>query len=340
METSTSTKNISSPKLRKNDYTDLSDQQLIAMYKKMLLIRRFEERCSQEYGKGKISGFCHLYIGQEAVAVGTISGLNNKDFIYASYRDHGQALARGMDPKLIMAELFGKHSGITKGVGGSMHLIDSEINFMGGYGIVGGHIPLAAGAAFSAKYLGTDNVAVCYFGDAAINQGIFFETLNMAQLWKLPVIFIIENNKYGMGTSIERSFAGNELYRTGKYLDMNRGSFDGMNIIETYKTMKDAVNIARTNSMPTLLEAITYRFKGHSMSDPATYRAKEEVELAKGNDPIIIFGNQLIEDKIISESEIENFESEIKNKVIECVEFAEKSDQPPLDYLYQNVYKN
>ncbi|MDA0987057.1 MAG: pyruvate dehydrogenase (acetyl-transferring) E1 component subunit alpha [Bacteroidetes bacterium] len=322
----------------KNKFLDLSNDQLIEMYKKMLLIRRFEERCAQEYGKGKIAGFCHLYIGQEAVAVGTIQALNKEDYIYASYRDHGQALARGLDPKKIMAELFGKFTGTTKGVGGSMHLIDADKNFMGGYGIVGGHIPLAAGAAFTAKYKTTGGVAVCYFGEAAINQGIFFETLNMAQIWKLPVIFIIENNRYGMGTSIKRVFAGEKLYDTANYLDMNRNSFNGMDVLDSYNVMKSAVELARKKSLPTLLEAQTYRFRGHSMSDPATYRTKEEVELEKGNDPISIFLNQLLENKVTTQNNLDEIEIEIKKIVADSVEFAENSEQPPIEFLTENVY--
>ncbi len=317
---------------------DLSDQQLIKMYRDMLLIRRFEERAAQEYGKGKIGGFCHLYIGQEATGVGAIAPLREDDFIYTAYRDHGQALARGMDAKGCMAELFGKATGVSKGMGGSMHFYDVSKGFMGGWGIVGGHPPLAAGTAFATKYQERDSVTICFMGEASTNQGVFHETLNMAQLWKLPVIFICENNGYGMGTSMARAIAGAHLYEKAAGYEMARGAVNGMDVIEMYREMTKAIKRAREESLPTFLEAVTYRFRGHSMSDPGQYRTKEEIEAYKKRDPIETFGKELVAAGVITEAALESMDEEIKAEVEAAVEFADASPQPSLDVLYDNVY--
>ncbi len=318
---------------------NLSHEKLIKMYRDMLLIRRFEERAAQEYGKGKIGGFCHLYIGQEATGVGAISALrDDDDFIYTAYRDHGQALARGLSAKECMAELFGKVTGVSKGMGGSMHFYDLSKGFMGGWGIVGGHPPLAAGTAFATKYQGKDSVTICFMGEASTNQGVFHETLNMAQLWKLPVIFICENNGYGMGTAISRAMAGEYLFEKAAGYEMARGAVNGMDLIEMYREMTKAITRARKESLPTFLEARTYRYRGHSMSDPGQYRTKEEIEEYKKKDPIETFARELIQFGILTESDIEKMEEKIKEEVQEAVEFADASPQPPLEMLHQNVY--
>ncbi|MDE3058415.1 MAG: pyruvate dehydrogenase (acetyl-transferring) E1 component subunit alpha [Bacteroidota bacterium] len=327
---------------RKPRWSDLglSSARLVDFYKRMLLIRRFEERAAQEYGKSKIGGFCHLYIGQEAVGVGAIEALREDDYIFSAYRDHGHALARGMDPKGIMAELFGKVTGCSKGMGGSMHMFDASKNFMGGYGIVGGHVPLAAGTAFGTKYLGKDSVTLCFFGEAAANQGVFHETLNLAALWKLPVVFVCENNRYGMGTAVERAHAVWDIYQKASAYDMARGWFDGMDVIESYRAVKEAVDRARTSSEPTMLEARTYRFRGHSMSDPihGHYRTKEEVEEQKKSDPIPRFAEELLRGGILTQTAVDDMEAEIKAVVNEAVEFADQSPEPPAEFLHENVY--
>lgn len=317
---------------------NLSHKKLIEMYRDMLLIRRFEERAAQEYGKGKIGGFCHLYIGQEATGVGAVAQLREDDFIYTAYRDHGQALARGLSAKECMAELFGKVTGVSKGMGGSMHFYDLSKGFMGGWGIVGGHPPLAAGTAFATKYQGKDSVTICFMGEASTNQGVFHETLNMAQLWKLPVIFICENNGYGMGTAISRAMAGEDLFEKAAGYEMARGAVNGMDLIEMYREMTKAIERARKDSLPTFLEARTYRYRGHSMSDPGQYRTKEEIEEYKKKDPIETFARELIQFGILTESDIEKMEEKIKEEVQEAVEFADASPQPPLEMLHQNVY--
>ena len=318
----------------------LSNAKLIDMYRQMLLMRRFEERAAQEYGKSKIGGFCHLYIGQEAVGVGAIAALREDDYIFSSYRDHGHALAAGMDPKEIMAELFGKYTGCSKGMGGSMHMFDASKHFMGGYGIVGGHVPLASGTAFASKYNGKDSVTICFFGEAAANQGVFHETLNLAALWKLPVIFICENNRYGMGTAVERASAVWDIYQKASAYDMDRLAADGMDVLEMYRVVKRAVDRARKNSSPTLIEARTYRFRGHSMSDPihGHYRTKEEVEEQKKRDPVPGFAAELIAAGILTQAAIDQMEVEIKNTVTEAVDFADHSPEPPAEFLYENVY--
>ncbi|KPK00979.1 MAG: hypothetical protein AMS20_14495, partial [Gemmatimonas sp. SG8_28] len=256
--------------------------------REMLLVRRFEERAGEAYAQGMIGGFCHLYIGQEAVAVGAIAAIRPDDYVFAAYREHGHALVKGTTSRAVMAELFGRVDGCSAGKGGSMHLFDVEHNFMGGHGIVGGHLPLAAGAAFAAKYRGTDQVTLCFFGEAAVNIGAFHETLNMAALWELPVVFICENNRYGMGTALERAAAVWDVYRRACSYDMAEETVDGMDVLAVHEAVTSAVDRARSEHLPTLIEARTYRYMGHSMADPihGHYRTKEELEEQKAKDPI------------------------------------------------------
>src|SRR3989440_3685612 len=259
---------------------------LLELFRQMLLIRRFEEKCAQVYSLGKIGGFCHLYIGQEAVGVGAISALREEDYVVTSYREHGQAIAKGISPEAVMAELYGKATGCSKGKGGSMHLFDASVNFMGGHAIVGGQIPLATGLAFASKYRETDQVTVCFFGEAAVNQGAFHESLNLAQLWKLPCIYICENNKYGMGTSLERAMSMNNVATKACAYELASEFVDGMDVLAMRQVTQRAVKRAREQSLPTLIEARTYRYMGHSMSDPGKYRTRAEIEKYQERDPI------------------------------------------------------
>ncbi|HEY6045699.1 MAG TPA: pyruvate dehydrogenase (acetyl-transferring) E1 component subunit alpha, partial [Pyrinomonadaceae bacterium] len=262
---------------------------LVKIFYQMLLIRRFEEKCAESYSLGKIGGFCHLYIGQEAVGVGAISALRPDDYVITSYREHGQAIAKGITPDAVMAELYGKAGGCSKGKGGSMHLFDASVNFLGGHAIVGGQIPLATGTAFASKYKETDQVTVCFFGEAAVNQGAFHESLNMAQLWKLPCIYLCENNMYGMGTSAVRAMSLNEVATKACAYEIASEVVDGMDVLAMREATQRAVERARKHSLPTLLEAVTYRYMGHSMSDPGKYRTRAEIEKHQERDPIKLF---------------------------------------------------
>jgi pyruvate dehydrogenase E1 component alpha subunit len=310
------------------------------MYDDMLLIRRFEEKAAQLYGMGKIGGFCHLYNGQEAVATGSIKAVNADDYIITAYRDHGLAISRGLDPKKCMAELLGKQTGTTKGKGGSMHFFDQEKNFLGGHAIVGAHIPLGAGVAFAVKYRNEKRVCLCFMGDGATNIGAFHEALNLSALWKLPVIFIIENNKYSMGTSVGRSSAVEELTKKALAYDMRSAVVDGMDVLDVYKHVRSAADHARETYEPTLLEMRTYRYRGHSMSDPIAghYRTKAEVEEEKKLDPLILFANLLRQENLMSDEYVENSEEKVKQIVNAAVDFAENSPEPPIDELYNDVY--
>ena len=272
----------------------------------MLLQRRFEERCAEMYAIGRIGGFCHLYIGQEAVSTGIISQLRPDDYIITTYRDHGQALARGMTPNAVMAELFGRQDGCARGKGGSMHMFDKQLGFLGGHGIVGGHIPIAAGVGFAIKYRGGDQVIICFMGEAAVNNGAFHEALNMAALWKLPCVFVIENNKYGMGTAVERSSAIADIYRRGASYDMSREVVDGQDVHAVRAASAEAIELARKESMPSLLEIRTYRFMGHSMSDAVsgTYRTKEELEQHLKRDPIVLHRKRMEDAGDITAAEV------------------------------------
>ena len=311
----------------------------LTMLRQMLLIRRFEEKAAEAYALGKIGGFCHLYIGQEAVAVGSLSALREDDYAICSYREHGQALVRGIPANAVMAELFGKATGCSKGKGGSMHLFDAKRRFMGGHGIVGGHIPLAAGIAFANKYQGGDQVCICYFGEAAVNIGAFHETLNMASVWKLPVIFLCENNRYGMGTAFERVAAVTDVVEHARSYDMAAEAVDGMNVLTVYDATRRAVERARKGGDPTLLEVRTYRFMGHSMSDPlhGVYRTKDEVEEQKKKDPITQLAEKLKEDKVIDQAALDAMDAEIHTEVEQAVKFADESPDPDLAELYNDV---
>jgi pyruvate dehydrogenase E1 component alpha subunit len=324
-----------------NDFHGLSPDRVLAWYDEMLLIRRFEEKCAQLYGMGKIGGFCHLYNGQEAISTGAIGAITPDDYVITAYRDHGLAISKGLEPRRILAELLGKSTGTTKGKGGSMHLFDREKNFLGGHAIVGGHIPLAAGAAFASKYRDEKKVCLCFMGDGATNIGEFHESLNLAALWKLPVIYIIENNKYGMATAVDRASAVDELYKKAAAYDMrNEVIEDGHNVLKVYQSVKAAVDHARNTYEPSLLEVQTFRYRGHSMSDPihGHYRSKEEVEAQKKLDPLSVFADILKDANLASDDFFESAEKRIKNIVEDCVQFTESSPEPSLEDLYTDVY--
>jgi pyruvate dehydrogenase E1 component alpha subunit len=307
-------------------------------FRSMILMRRFEEKAGQLYGQQKISGFCHLYIGQEACVAGAVSALKKGDKYITAYRDHAHPIGLGTDPKAVMAELYGKETGVSKGKGGSMHMFDKENHFFGGHGIVGGQIPLGAGIAFSEQYKGTDNICITYMGDGAVRQGAFHEALNMAMSMKLPVIFAIENNGYAMGTSVKRTSNVTELHTLGEAYDMPSKGVDAMNVENVHNAVAEAAERARKGDGPTLLEFRTYRYKGHSMSDPAKYRTKEELEEYKGKDPIEQARAAILKNKYATEDELKEIDNEQKEIVKECVKFAEESDFPHVDEVYRDVY--
>src|SRR5688572_6154221 len=311
----------------------------MTLLRSMLLQRRFEERTAEAYALGKIGGFCHLYIGQEAVSTGVISLLRPDDYIITTYRDHGQALARGMTPRSVMAELYGKVDGCSRGKGGSMHLFDRNLNFLGGHGIVGGHVPIGTGVAFAIKYRGGDQVCICFMGESVVNTGAFHEALNMAGLWKLPIVYIIENNRYGMGTALERASAIHDIYERGAAYNMQRAQCDGQDVFAVRKTVREAVERARKDSLPTLLEARTYRFMGHSMSDAVsgTYRTKAELEESQQRDPIVLLRMLMQEKGDLTEEALQKLDEEIKAEVQEAIDFAEKSPEPPPEALFEDV---
>lgn len=310
----------------------------LSWYESMQLMRRFEERAGQLYGMQKIKGFCHLYIGQEAVVAGAMSVITPQDAMITAYREHAHAIAKGITPRAVMAELFGKATGCSKGKGGSMHLFSKEHRFFGGHGIVGGQIPLGAGIAFAEKYNNTGNICLCYMGDGAVRQGAFHEAFNMAMLWKLPVVFIVENNAYAMGTSVERTSNVTDLYKLGSAYDMPSFPVDGMSVEDVHEAMQNAVEHARSGKGPVFLEMNTYRYRGHSMSDPAKYRTKEEVENYKAKDPIEMVRHTLIENKLATEEEIEAINEKINTLVEDSVTFAEESPYPDPSELYKDVY--
>ncbi|MDX1906208.1 MAG: pyruvate dehydrogenase (acetyl-transferring) E1 component subunit alpha [Bacteroidia bacterium] len=311
---------------------------LLKWYEQMMLIRKFEERASQLYMQQKFRGFCHLYIGQEAVAVGIEAAIRPDDYVITAYRDHGNALVRGVSADACMAELYGKATGCSKGKGGSMHFFSKEHNFLGGHGIVGGQIPLGAGLAFAAQYQGTDQLAVCLMGDGATRQGALHEAFNLAMLWKLPVIYVIENNNYAMGTSVERTSNVTELYKLGLSYDMPSKAVDAMDVTTVYEEFKEAVAHVRAGKGPVLIEMKTYRYRGHSMSDPAKYRTREELEKYKGRDPIANLKIYLDEHQVATETEISAIDEQINTIVEASVEFAETSPYPDPSALYENVY--
>jgi pyruvate dehydrogenase E1 component alpha subunit len=309
------------------------------MLREMLLIRRFEEKAAEAYALGKIGGFCHLYIGQEAVAVGVSAALEPTDYVIASYREHGQALVRGISARAVMAELYGKSTGCSSGKGGSMHLFDAEKRFMGGHGIVGGHLPLATGLAFAIKYRGGDEVCVCFFGEAAVNIGAFHEALNMASVWKLPVIFLCENNRYGMGTAFERVAAVTDVVEHACSYDMAGEVVNGMDVLDVQAATQRAAQRARKGGHPTLLEVRTYRYMGHSMSDPlhGVYRTKDEVEEQKKKDPIAQLFQRLRQDGALDQAGYDALETEVKAEVEEAVKFADESPDPAPEELTTHV---
>jgi pyruvate dehydrogenase E1 component alpha subunit len=307
-------------------------------YESMLLMRRFEEKAGQLYGQQKIRGFCHLYIGQEACASGAISALTKDDKWITAYRCHAHPLGLGTDPGAVMAELFGKATGTTKGKGGSMHIFDKEKNFFGGHGIVGAQVPMGLGLGFAEKYKGTKNLAICYMGDGAVRQGAFHEALNLAMLYKTPVIFVIENNGYAMGTAVKRSSNVDDLSTLGESYDMPSFAVDGMNVEAVHEAVAEAAERARRGDGPTLLEMRTYRYKGHSMSDPQKYRTKEEVEEYKQRDPVEQVLGTIRDNSILTEEEIEAIIAKVKTQVNDAVKFAEESPWPDGMDAYKDVY--
>src|SRR5687768_14095792 len=313
---------------QKDRLSALDKDQLIELYRQMILIRRFEEKSAEAYVAGKIGGFCHLYIGQEAVGVGTISAIRKDDYVLSSYREHGLALAKGMTSRSIMAELFGKATGCSKGKGGSMHMFDKSLGFLGGHAIVGGQIALATGTAFATKYQGTDQVTLCFFGEAAVNQGAFHESLNMAQLWKLPCIYICENNQYGMGTSLQRAMSLQDVSKKACAYEMASEFVDGMDVLAVREAVLRAVERARREYLPTLLEVRTYRFMGHSMSDPGNYRTRSEIEKHQERDPIHLFTLSLKEKGILDDARLAAMEKDIRERVDHAARFADESPEP------------
>jgi pyruvate dehydrogenase E1 component alpha subunit len=310
------------------------------MLHSMLLQRRFEERTAEAYALGKIGGFCHLYIGQEAVSTGVLSVLRSDDYVITTYRDHGQALARGIAPRAVMAELFGRVDGVVKGKGGSMHLFDRNVNFLGGHGIVGAHVPLATGIGFAIKYRGTDQVCVCFMGESVVNTGAFHEALNMAGLWKLPVLYVIENNRYGMGTALERASAIHDIFQRGASYNMPREQCDGQDVFAVREAAQEAIARARREQLPTLLEVRTYRFMGHSMSDAVsgTYRSKAELDEQMKRDPIMLLRLHMQEAGELTDADLQAMDAELKAVVQDAWDFADKSPEPPLESLYEDVY--
>jgi len=317
-------------KLNKTDY--------LHIYTSMVEIRRFEERAAQLFGMGHVGGFCHLYIGQEAVVIGVLMTIDKDDCVVTTYRDHGHMIARGLDPKNIMAELTGRSTGYSKGKGGSMHMFSKKNNFYGGHGIVGAQVPIGTGVAFALKYQGEKNICRTYIGDGAMNNGQVFESFNLASLWKLPVLYIIENNKYGMGTSVDRAAAGSDLYKRGEPFGIPGELVDGMDVFKVIEAAHKAGKYVREGKGPYILEVQTYRYKGHSMSDPAKYRTKKELELYKAKDPIEIVHKEILQKKITTEKELEKINKKIIKKIKNAADYSLKSPFPNNEDLYTDVY--
>jgi pyruvate dehydrogenase E1 component alpha subunit len=333
-------KAASSPRKRsaKPALYDASNDELAEFYRQMLLIRRFEEKAGQMYGMGLIGGFCHLYIGQEAVAVGVQTALKDGDKVITGYREHGHMLTLGTDPKAVMAELTGRSGGVSKGKGGSMHMFDPDRGFYGGHGIVGAQVSLGTGLAFANKYRKTDNVSISYFGDGAANQGQVYESFNMARIWNLPAIYIIENNQYAMGTSVKRSSSQPELFRRGESFNIPGKHVDGMNILAVRGAMDEAVKYCREGNGPFILEMETYRYRGHSMSDPAKYRSKEEVQKMRAeHDPIDQVKEMILKAGFMSEEDLKAVDKEVKTIVADAATFAQECPEPDLNELYTEV---
>lgn len=310
---------------------------LLDWYRQMVLIRLFEQRSAELYQQGKIGGFLHLYIGQEAVAVGSIAARQEGDHVITAYRDHAHALAVGSDPGEVMAEMMGKATGVSSGKGGSMHLVNVEGRFWGGYAVVGGHLPLAAGIALAEQYRGTDNAVLCYMGDGATNIGYFHESLNLAGVWDLPVLWIVENNQYGMGTAVDRASAGTMLQK-GQAYGMEGKQVDGMNVVEVYEATQAALQQIRDGEGPQFLEMLTYRFEGHSMGDPLRYRTKDEVEKWREDDPIGVLERHILEEDAAGKDALEQIDQEAQEAVEQAVKFAEESPLPEPEALYENIY--
>ena len=328
------------PDGRPNDLEEIpvSRDQLVDWYHQMALIRRVEELAAKAYTQRKILGFCHLYIGQEAVAVGATAALEPADTVVTAYRDHGHAIARGVTPRAVMAELFGKAEGVTHGIGGSMHMGSAEHNFFGGFGIVGGHVPLATGAAFASKYRGDNTVSICFFGDGAAQQGAFFEAMALAQLWKLPCVFLCENNYYAMGTSLDRQSYLTDMSRRGDGVGMRRWQFPGFDVVDVYRNVKRAVDHARSGEGPVILEAVTYRYRGHSMSDPAKYRQEGELDTYKAKDALKSAVERLQGEFGVDQATLDAIKSEVETAAQDAYTFAENGTEPDASKLYDYTY--
>jgi len=320
--------------------TRIADHEVIGLYRMMFLIRRFEERCAEMYARGKITGFTHLYIGEEAVAVGAISVLHERDYVVSTYRDHGHCLAKGTDPKLVMAELFGRSTGLSKGKGGSMHLYDDRLRFLGGYAIVAGGLPIAAGVGMAIKYKEEDCVVATFFGDGATNAGAFHESLNVAAAWKLPIIFICENNFFAIGTALERVAPSKELYKRVKAYALPSERVDGMDVLAVREAMERAVERAREGEGPSFIEAVTYRYRGHSMADPDDYRTKREEKIWKERDPIIKMAQHLRDKAIISPDDLKELQDDVNAQVDASLQFADESPWPELQELMKDIYSD
>ncbi len=311
---------------------------LIGLYREMLLIRRFEEKAAEMYQLARIGGFCHLNIGEEAAIVGTISALRPDDYVYSNYREHGHAIAKGVDPKLVMAELFGKETGTSRGRGGSMHLFSQEHRFYGGYAIVGQALPLACGTAYAIRYQERPQIVMSIFGDGATNIGAFHESLNVAKLWSLPIVFVCINNQYGMGTSVSRASSVTEIWKKACAYDMASEQVDGMDVLAVREVTDRLVEQARTKHEPSLLECVTYRYRGHSMSDPDTYRGKEEINAWKARDAILSFAAELRQQKVVADPELTQIDTQVTSQVDDAVRFADESPEPDVNELYRDAY--
>ena len=316
----------------------LGESELGELYRRMVLIRRFEDKVAEMYSRGKITGFCHLYAGEEGVAVGAIYALYDKDYVVSTYREHGHCLAKGASARSVMAELFGKVTGLSRGHGGSMHLFDQTVRFMGGYAIVGGGLPLAVGLGLSCQYKEEPEVVCCFFGDGALPQGAFHESLNMASLWKLPVIFICENNFYGMGTMVQNAISQEELYRFAESYKMPGVRVDGQDVLEVYAAVTEAVTRAREGDGPSLIEAVTYRYRGHSMSDPAEYRSKREERIWQERDPIKNLRRRMVQINPGADARLDTIDREVAKVIEDAVQFADQSPEPGLEELGKYVY--
>jgi pyruvate dehydrogenase E1 component alpha subunit len=319
-------------------FADEKPDTLVDYYRMMWLMRRFEERCAELYQRARIGGYCHLNLGEEATVVGLMAALEPRDYLFTNYREHGYALAKGIEPGRVMAELFGKATGVSRGRGGSMHLFDAGARLMGGYAIVGGQLPLATGAAHAIAYRGSDEIVMCQMGDGTTNIGAFHESLNLAQLWKLPIVYVIVNNQTGMGTKVEAASAEPELYKRACSYRMASERVDGNDLLAVRDAARRAVDRARSESLPTLLEAVSFRLRGHSVVDPARYRSKEEVERGRAQDPVVAFRARLIQAGILGEAGVAALEAEVEQELQQAIDFADASPDPAVEELFDDVY--